>query len=189
MMEIITFFLIAISLSFDTFAVSVSSGLLRKEITFSNALKIAICLAFFQTLMPLIGWFAGAKIKEYVTFIDHWIAFILLLLIGLKMIYESLKKEEEKVETVNPLSPLYLITISIATSIDALVIGLTFGFINTPIIMPLAIIGSITFLVSMLGILFGKKAGARAGKKMEILGALILIGIGTKILIQHIYFQ
>lgn len=188
-MDYIVILLIAIGLSFDSFAVSVSSGLAMSEISFTNAMKIAISLAFFQALMPLLGWLIGMSIQDYIVAIDHWLAFGLLFLLGLKMIIESIratKNGEEK--KFNPLNFYVLIGMSIATSIDAFVVGISFAFIHIPILWALFIIGSVTFIISMLGILFGKKTGGRFGKKMEILGGLILIGIGAKILIQHLYF-
>jgi len=185
LIEFITIFLIAIGLCFDSFAVSVSSGLMMKHINFFDAMKIAFSLAFFQGLMPLLGWMAGKRISGYLTHYDHWIAFGLLLLIGLKMIWESQKPEENK--TFNPLNIWFIIYMSLATSIDALIVGLSFAFLKTNIYTSIIIIGAVTFIAAMLGILFGKKAGAHFGKRMEILGGIILILIGFKILIEHIY--
>jgi putative Mn2+ efflux pump MntP len=142
--------------------------------------------------MPVIGWLAGLAIRDQLVAVDHWIAFGLLGLLGLKMIYESLKPEEKK-KPFNPLNPWMLLTLSLATSIDALIVGVSFAFIETPdtsfwmaILLPVIIIGFVTYILSMLGILFGKKAGARLGKRMELLGGLILIGIGVKILVEHL---
>lgn len=184
-MDIITIFLIAIGLSFDTFAVSISTGLVIKQIKFKQALKIAFVLAFLQTLMPFIGWFAGKQIFSLIKSFDHWLAFILLSILGVKMIFESFKKEEEK-KNFNPLKLSVLLGMGIATSIDALVVGVSFAFIRTNIWLAIAIIGFITFLVAMLGMLFGKNVGNKFGKRFEILGGLILISIGVKILISHI---
>ena len=131
-------------------------------------------------------WLILLAIKEYIESIDHWIAFGLLSLLGLKMIIESFKKEEEK--AFNPLNPWIILGMAVATSIDALVVGLSFSIINLLILISALIIGFVTFMASMLGILFGKKAGNRFGKKIEILGGFILIGIGLKILIEHLYF-
>ncbi len=186
-MELVTIFLIAIGLCFDTFAVSVSCGLLEKEISFFKAVKVAFSLAFFQALMPFAGWFLGIKVSHIISNLDHWIAFGMLLAIGLKMIYESLKKDDGE-KNFNPLDIKTLLWISIATSIDAFVVGVSFGLISMPIIIPVLIIGATTFLVAMLGMLFGKKTGGKLGKKMEIVGGVILIGIGAKILIEHLYF-
>ncbi|NTW24191.1 MAG: manganese efflux pump [Lentimicrobium sp.] len=193
-MEIVTLILLALGLSFDSFAVSVSSGLMLPSIRFYKACIIAFSLAFFQALMPLMGWFAGISIRNYLLSSDHWIAFGLLSILGFKMIYESLKPEEQR-NSFNPLDPVVLLTMSLATSIDALIVGVSFAFIETPdtplwlaILLPVIIIGSITYIMSMLGILFGKKAGNKLGKRMEMLGGIILIGIGLKILLEHLWF-
>jgi putative Mn2+ efflux pump MntP len=181
-MEFITILVIAIGLSFDTFAVSVSSGVILPRINFREGISIAIVLAFFQALMPLIGWGAGKTVVNLFRDFDHWIAFILLAVLGVKMIYESFGKEGEK---LNPLQLKVRISMAIATSIDALVVGFSFAFLEYKILFSTLIIGSVTFLVSMLGLLFGKKVGARLGKRMEVAGGIILIAIGLKILIEH----
>jgi manganese efflux pump family protein len=182
-MHILTIILIAIGLSFDTFAVSISSGVILPRITFREGIRIAVVLALFQALMPLIGWSAGKGIVSYAKDFDHWIAFILLTGLGAKMIYESFGKDEEK--RVNPLDLKVRISMAIATSIDALIVGFSFAFLEYRILLSTFVIGSVTFIVSMLGLLFGKKVGARLGKQMEIIGGIILIGIGIKILIEH----
>lgn len=187
MLELISWFLLAVGLSADSFAVSVSSGLVLKKIDLFNAMKIAFSLALFQTMFTLAGWFLGSQIKEYIIEIDHWVAFILLSFIGLRMIYQSQKKSKKE-KQFNPLNILVLIGLSIATSLDALIVGVSFAFINIKILIPLIMIGSVTFIASMLGILFGKKTGERFGIKIEIFGGVILIIIGVKILIEHIYF-
>ena len=186
-MDIITILIIAIGLSFDSFAVSVSSGLVLNKIEFWNATKIAFSLAFFQALMPIIGWIIGMSIKEYVIEFDHWIAFGVLLFLGSKMIFESLRPAEEK-RNFNPMKLWVLIGISLATSIDALIVGVTFGFTNVKIIPTIILIGAVTFIISMLGILAGKTTSKKLGKRMEIIGGIILIGIGIKILITHLFF-
>ena len=184
-MGIITIFLIAIGLNFDSLAVSISAGLVVKHIRFSQAARIAFVFAFFQGLMPFIGWFIGSQIKDLIKDYDHWIAFTLLFLIGAKMFYESFKKEEDK-KPFNPLKLMVMVGLAIATSIDALVVGVSFAFIDINIYLALAIIGALTFIVAMLGMLLGKNAGSLFGKKMEIVGGLILIGIGAKILFEHL---
>lgn len=184
-MEYITIFLIAIGLSMDSFAVSITSGLILNKIDFRNATKIALSLAIFQALMPTIGWLIGIKIQVYIESFDHWIAFGLLLLIGLKMIIESLKDDESE-KNFNPLNPKVLLMMSLATSIDALVVGISFAFIEYKWFVSGFIIGATTYIISMLGILFGKKMGSRFGNKMEIVGGIILIFIGVRILLQHL---
>jgi manganese efflux pump family protein len=184
-MELFTLLLIAIGLSFDTFAVSVSTGLIISSIRFWQAVKVAIILTIFQSLMPFLGWLAGKQVAQFISSYDHWFAFILLGILGLKMIFESFKEDKGK-NTGNPLKMSVIIGMAIATSIDALIVGVSFAFIHMNIYMSVIIIGSVTFIVAMLGMLFGKKVGGRSGKKMEIFGGIILIGIGLKILISHL---
>jgi putative Mn2+ efflux pump MntP len=186
-MGIITLLIIALGLTFDTFAVSISTGLVLKSIRFRQATKIALVLSVFQGLMPLLGWFIGMKVKSLIDNYNHWIAFGLLVTIGIKMIVESQKKDDGEV-IFSPLKPLVLIGIAIATSIDAFIVGISFAFINVNIVFSIFIIGFVTYVVAMLGMLFGKNAGNWFGRKMEILGGIILIGIGFKIVIQH-YWQ
>jgi manganese efflux pump family protein len=187
-MGIITILLIAFGLSFDTFAVSVSSGLILRRINFLNAMKLAFILAVFQGLMPLLGWLIGSGVKKYMMSYDHWIAFILLTVLGAKMIFESFRGETDK-KPINPMRFTVMISMAIATSIDALIVGLSFAFFELNIFLTVFIIGSVTFIVSMLGILFGKKAGAHLGQRMEIIGGLILFAIGLKILIGHLFLS
>ena len=184
-MEVITLLLIAVGLSFDTFAVSVSTGLVISQIKFLQAVRVAIILTIFQTIMPFIGWLTGRQIEQVLSNYDHWIAFILLSLLGLKMIYESFNKEGRKNDS-DPLKLSIITGIAIATSIDALIAGVSFAFTATRIYLAMGIIGVITFLASMLGMLFGKKVGNILGRKMEIVGGIILIGIGLKILVEHL---
>ncbi len=184
-MEILTISLIALGLTGDTLAVSVSTGLSLAKIRFVQAMKIAIVLAVFQSLMPVVGWFLGLQIKDLIKEFDHWIAFLLLAAIGGKMIWESFENSHGE-SSFNPLKLNVLIGIAVATSIDALVVGVSFAFINTNILLSVAIIGFFTFMVSMTGVFIGKKTGALFGKKVEIIGGLILIGIGIKILIEHL---
>lgn len=184
--QFITFLLIGLGLSFDSFAVSVSIGLLRRDIRFLQACKIAFSLAFFQATFPVIGWMIGNVIEDLIVSVDHWIAFGLLLLIGGKMVYEGLK-DENTLSNLNPFKLTVLIALSIATSIDAFVVGITFGFLETPIAFPAAVIGSVTFIASMLGLLFGKNIPAKRSHQSLILGGIILALIGVKILIEHLW--
>jgi manganese efflux pump family protein len=184
-MEILTVILLAISLSFDSFAVSVCSGLNLPNIRFFQAAKIAIFLAFFQAFMPLIGWLVGNSMKSLIEPVDHWIAFGMLTLIGGKMIIESFISSELR-EIKNPLHINVILMLSLATSIDALAVGFSFSTFLDKIMVAVCIIGLVTFVASMLGILLGKKTGPKVNRYAEILGGVILIIIGAKILIEHL---
>ena len=185
--QLITFLLIGVGLSFDSFAVSVSCGLMKREIRFHQAAIVAASLAFFQALFPAIGWFVGTSLRDLIGSVDHWIAFGLLVIIGIKMILEG-TKTEGALTSFNPFRFSVLIGLSVATSIDALIVGLSFGFLEMPIIFPVSVIGFVTFISSMLGMLFGKNIPAKRSRQSLILGGLILISIGIKILVEHIWF-
>ncbi|MBS3920919.1 MAG: manganese efflux pump [Deltaproteobacteria bacterium] len=184
-MDTLTLLLIAFGLSMDAFAVSVSNGMTIKHQRANHAFRIGIFFGSFQALMPLIGWSAGLNLRDLISGVDHWIAFGLLSLIGCKMIYESTKMGGKRKETF-PLSLWMLLMLSIATSIDALAVGISFALLNISIITPILVIGTVTFILSFLGVLIGNKAGHFFEKKIEVLGGLILIGIGVKILIEHL---
>lgn len=184
--QLITFLLIGIGLSFDSFAVSVSCGLLKREIRFKQAAVIAGFLAFFQAGFPVIGWLIGSTVKDLISSVDHWIAFGLLSFIGAKMIIEGIK-ENGSLSDFDPFKLSVLIGLSVATSIDALVVGLSFGFLDMPILFPVIVIGVVTFIASMLGMLFGKYIPAKRSRQSLILGGVILISIGIKILVEHLW--
>lgn len=183
----ITFLLIGIGLSFDSFAVSVSCGLMRQEIKFRQAVFVAASLAFFQALFPLLGWILGVKFNTLIGAVDHWIAFGLLLITGIKMIIEGVKPEGA-LKNFNPFNLKVLLGLSVATSIDALVVGLSFGFLDLPILFPVVVIGGVTFIASMLGMLFGKNIPAKRSHQSIILGGIILIAMGFKIIAEHFWF-
>ncbi|HUX53954.1 MAG TPA: manganese efflux pump MntP family protein [Williamwhitmania sp.] len=183
-MEFSAIVLLAIGLSFDSFAVSVSSGLIKKEIQFFQAVRIALILAIFQGGFPLIGWFLGSKVKELIEPWDYWIAFLLLTVLGAKMVYEAFQSKEER--EFNPLHLQTMVGMAVATSIDALIVGVSFAIYNLNLSVTVITIGSVTFVASMLGILLGKKAVGVLGNRMEILGGLILFIIGLKILLEHV---
>lgn len=183
-MNMITILFIAFGLAMDAFAVSITNGITIKHQRINNALKIGIFFGSFQALMPLIGWLAGLRLRDFISGFDHWVAFGLLSLIGGKMIYESTKIGDDK--EIRSLNLFVLLLLSIATSIDALAVGLSFAFLKISIATPIIVIGIVTFILSFLGVLVGNRLGHFFEKKMEIVGGLILIGIGTKILIDHL---
>lgn len=187
-MDLTTLILIAIGLSLDSFAVSLANGLSIKKLNAWLIFKSSTNLALFQGIMPAIGFYLALSFQHYITDYDHWIAFLLLFFIGSKMIYESLNKKDDKNNGIK-LSRLKLVAQGISTSIDALAIGVSFAFLKIEIITPVIIIFIVTFIASLIGIRIGKYYGQKLGSKMEILGGLILIGIGFKILIEHLYFQ
>ncbi len=184
-MDIVTIIFIAFGLAMDAFAVSITSGLTIKHLRINNALKIAIFFGSFQAVMPVIGWLAGLSLRDFIAGVDHWIAFGLLSFIGCKMIYESIKIKSSKKE-INPLNVYVLLMLSIATSIDALAIGVSFAFLKISIATPIIVIGAVTFLLSFLGVFVGNRFGHFFESKIEIVGGFILIGIGIKILIEHL---
>ena len=174
---------IALGLSMDAFAVAVSKGLCLREMHYKYALITGLFFGGFQALMPLIGYFLGIQFEDYLTSIDHWIIFTLLALIGVNMILESRKEEKEKCDT---LSLKNMTILSLATSIDALAIGITFAFLHADIFKGVAVIGLITFILSFIGVKIGNIFGAKFKSKAEIAGGIILILIGTKILLEHL---
>lgn len=184
-MNIFTIIIIALGLAMDSLAVSITSGLTLKKIRLRNALKIAIFFSLFQATMPIIGWLAGVNLGNFVSEIDHWIAFGLLTFIGSRIIYNSIYKKSSS-QIINPLKNSSLILLSIATSIDALIVGATFAFLNISILTAVIVIGVITFLLSFSGVYIGTTFGHFSKKKIEILGGIILIGIGIKILLEHL---
>jgi manganese efflux pump family protein len=188
-MGIISLFLIAVSLSFDSFAVSVCSGLsmCRKSMKITDSIKIAASLAIFQAGMPVLGWFLGSVVQGQIEVAGSWIAFILLLALGGHMIFEGTKPDEKK-KIKNPTHWKVIVSISLATSIDAFAVGIGFSFFYDNILLPALLIGIVTFIVSMIGINIGKKTGKKLASKAEVLGGIILIAIGVKILIEHLYF-
>lgn len=169
----------------DAFAVSISSGITIKNPRIEQALKIAIFFGAFQAIMPVIGWLAGFGLRELMARVDHWIAFGLLFLIGCRMIYESTKARSER-KVLNPLRLGVLLLLSVATSIDALAAGVSLAFLKISILLPVIIIGIVTLLLSFLGVFVGDRSGHLLENKAEFAGGVVLIGIGTKILIEHL---
>ncbi len=177
-------FLIAVGLSMDAFAVAVCKGLKMQKLNYGQTALIALFFGGFQALMPLIGWILGKQFESYIVSVDHWIAFVLLAFIGAKMIYESFKKETEDEDKPFDIRELFML--AVATSIDALAVGITFAFLHTNIFSSIAVIGATTFVLSAVGVFIGHKFGARYKDKAEFAGGCILILIGVKILLEHL---
>lgn len=182
-MLFLTDFLLALGLAMDAFAVSISGGSTVKPFRLSDAFKMAVFFGGFQALMPLIGWLAGNTVSDFVSDWAPWIAFGLLAFIGGKMIYEAFFGDEEGITS---LSYSVLFLLAIATSIDALAVGVSFAFLNTPVLVPVIIIGCVTFILSFCGAFLGYRLGHFFEHEVEVLGGLILIGLGGKILAEHL---
>ncbi|MBQ2662449.1 MAG: manganese efflux pump [Clostridia bacterium] len=182
-MKLWELFLIAIGLSMDAFAVSVCKGLSVTKVSFKHCLTAGAYFGGFQALMPLIGFLLGISFKGFVESVDHWIAFVLLALIGGNMIKESFSKAEkmEAAFTFRAMLPL-----AVATSIDALAVGITFAFLSVKIVPAISFIGVITFILSATGVFLGSKFGAKYKSKAELAGGIVLILMGTKILLEHL---
>jgi manganese efflux pump family protein len=184
-MDLVTIIAIALGLSFDTFAVSLSIGVIRNGILFRQATRIALILATFQGGLTIAGYFLGTMVSDALKIADHWIALGLLSFLGIKMIVEGLQKSEER-EPKDYSSTLILFTIAVGTSIDAFAVGISFAILAVEIWKAGILIGAVTFLASMTAIRIGKSAGERLGNKVEIIGGLILVAIGLKIFLEHI---
>ena len=185
-MDLIELFLIAVGLSMDAFAVSVCKGLAMPKCTFNKAAIVGLWFGGFQALMPAIGYILGAQFQEAIASIDHWIAFVLLALIGGNMIHEALDNDEEEADASLDVKTMFLL--AVATSIDALAIGITFAFLKVNIIPAVCFIGIVTFIISFAGVKIGNVFGARYKNKAEIVGGIILILLGLKILLEHLGF-
>jgi len=183
----ITIFGIALGLAMDAFAVSIAVGSKLKRLSFRPLFRLSFHFGLFQFMMPVLGWYFGSKIEHIMRDFDHWVAFGLLFIIGAKMIRESFNKDDNKKPLNDPTRKWTLIILSIATSIDALAVGLSIALLGIEIWFISLVIGLVAFVMTAIGMTFGRKLGSRFGKRMEFLGGLILIGIGLKIVIDHIY--
>lgn len=183
-MNLVSLFLIAVGLSMDAFAVSICKGLAMQKITIKKALIVGLWFGGFQGLMPAIGYLLGTQFEKYITNIDHWIAFVLLFIIGGNMIKEALSKEEE--DANDSLAFKEMLLLALATSIDALAVGITFAFLKVQIIPAVSFIGVITFTLSAIGVKIGNIFGSRYKSKAEFAGGIILILMGCKILLEHL---
>jgi manganese efflux pump family protein len=184
-MDIVTLTGIALGLSFDSFAVSLSCGVIESGIRFRNAIRVAIILALFQGGLTVLGFFLGSTVSQHIEKYDHWVAFGLLTLLGARMVIDGLKTEDQRVP-VEFARWTVLLTMAVGTSIDAFAVGISFAFLKVQIWLAGLIIGTVTFLASMTAIRIGKSAGSRLGSRVELLGGLILAAIGIRILIEHL---
>lgn len=178
--------LIAVGLSADAFAVSLCKGLCMKKINYRHAFIIALFFGFFQAAMPVLGWAAGRQFRHHIESFDHWVAFALLALIGLKMLADARKASQSPPECAIRLNIRELLLLSVATSIDALAVGVTLSFLQVQILPAVTLIGLTTLLLSFIGVCIGSRFGVRFRQKAELAGGLILIFIGLKILFDHL---
>ncbi len=184
-MELLTIVFVAVGLAMDAFAVSIVTGSIYRELRVRHILRMALFFGGFQALMPVIGSLAGLALREHISVYDHWIAFGLLAFVGGKMIYEAFAMESAE-KNLDPSDLVILLSLAVATSIDALAVGVTLSLLATSIFVAAAIIGIVTFGLSYAGVEVGKRFGHFFESKIEVLGGLILIAIGLKILISHL---
>ena len=183
-MSIWELFVIAVGLSMDAFAVSVCKGLSAGRVRLGHALNAGIWFGGFQALMPFLGWLLGFRFQSFISSVDHWIAFLLLGLIGLNMVRESRSQEEEEVGA--SFAPKAMLPLAVATSIDALTVGITFAFLQVDILWAITLIGVTTFVLSAIGVKAGGIVGERGKSRAELAGGLVLILMGCKILVEHL---
>jgi manganese efflux pump family protein len=181
-MDALTLLLISFGLAMDAFAVSLSCGICGRPRHWRLPVRVGLYFGGFQAVMPVLGWLAGTRLRGPISSVDHWVAFGLLASIGVKMIHESFAIGAKRFD---PRKHRVLLTLAVATSIDALAVGLSFALLDGGILIPALVIGTITFCVSCAGVMIGDRIGSAFEKAAEILGGLILIGIGLKILLEH----
>lgn len=193
-MTTVEIWLLAVGLAMDCFAVSIASGILLKRMRWRAMLAMSFFFGFFQALMPLIGWAAASLFSHLIEDIDHWVAFAILVFLGVRMIREAFKPEENR-NTFDPTSLKVVLAFAVATSIDALAVGVSFAFMGmrgvSGILPAVGVIGFVSFALSMAGLVFGIRCGCGLARKLraELLGGVILVVIGCKILIEHLFFQ
>ncbi len=183
-MSFISIFLIALALSMDAFSVATAIGAAGSKLNSYAVLRLATAFGIFQFVMPILGWLLGRTVVSYIADYDHWIAFALLVIVGLRMIKEYFGKDEKE-RTKDPTKGWSLLILSIATSIDALAVGVSLAVLDTNIYYPSVVIGVVCFIITALGMIFGKKLSRILGKKAVLLGGIVLIAIGIKIVVEH----
>ncbi len=184
-MDLLTLLTLAVGLAMDAFAVSICKGLAMREKVLKKGIIVGVWFGGFQALMPTIGFFLGTQFKDQITSIDHWIAFVLLGLIGINMVKEALSNDEEQADDSIAVKEMFML--AVATSIDALAVGITFAFLNVHIVSAASMIGVCTFLISFVGVKIGNIFGTKYKSKAELAGGIILILLGFKILFEHLH--
>jgi putative Mn2+ efflux pump MntP len=182
----VSLFALAVALAMDAFAVSLAAGATLCPVTFRHCFRLGFHFGLFQGLMPILGWLAGRSILPYIVAWDHWIAFGLLAFLGLRMIREALTEDEDDVCATDPSRGLTLIGLAVATSIDALAVGVSLAMLGVSVWMPALVIALVALVFSVAGVLLGDRIGRCWGSRVEILGGLVLIGIGARILFTHL---
>lgn len=188
-MNVLVIVLIGIGLAMDSFAVAIGTSITLKHLSFRQIFRMTFHFALFHILMPLLGWYAGTTIHRWISMWDHWLAFALLVFIGGKAIYSAFHDKDETDREFDPTRGMSLVILALATSIDAFGVGMSFAMLNMQILFPALIIGSVIAVFTVTGMLLGCKLGNVFGKRVEILGGLILIAIGLKILIEHLMLK
>jgi len=183
-MDLLTILIVALGLSFDTFAVSLSFGVVQNKIIFWQAVRVAILLAIFQAGLLVVGYFLGSFVSDFIKAADHWVALVLLSFLGIRMMIEGIKRKEND-EARDYTRIKELLTVAVGTSIDAFAVGISFALLDLKIWLSGVIIGFVTFLASMTAIRIGKSAGSKLGQRVEVVGGLILFAIGIKIFLEH----
>ena len=184
-MDLLTLLTLAVGLAMDAFAVFICKGLAMREKVLKKGVIVGLWFGGFQALMPTIGFFLGTQFKDQITSIDHWIAFVLLGLIGINMVKEALSNDEEQADDSIAVKEMFML--AVATSIDALAVGITFAFLNVHIVSAASMIGVCTFLISFVGVKIGNIFGTKYKSKAELAGGIILILLGFKILFEHLH--
>jgi putative Mn2+ efflux pump MntP len=184
-MDFLTLFGIALALAMDAFAVALATGMNLAALTGRHLFRLGFHFGLFQALMPIIGWLAGRTVQQYIAAWDHWIAFGLLAFVGGHMLWEARSEAHEEKRTNDPTRGLSLIMLSVATSIDALAVGFSLSVLGVSIWTPALVIGLVAGVLTVIGMLLGRRAGDQWGPRVEIAGGLVLIGIGVKILVEH----
>ena len=184
-MDLLTLLTLAVGLAMDAFAVSICKGLAMREKVLKKGIIVGLWFGGFQALMPTIGFFLGTQFKDQITSIDHWIAFVLLGLIGINMVKEALSNDEEQADDSIAVKEMFML--AVATSIDALAVGITFAFLNVHIVSAASMIGVCTFLISFAGVKIGNIFGTKYKSKAELAGGIILILLGFKVLFEHLH--
>ena len=184
--QFISIFFIALGLSADCFAVALSAGVSNKNHSRLQIFRVSFSFGLFQALMPVLGWLAGRTVVEFIADYDHWVAFVLLAIVAGRMFWEAFRSGQAEEKEVDISRGLLLLTLSIATSIDALAVGLSFAFLDVSIAVASPVIGVVAFVVTAIGFLAGRKASRLIGKRAEAIGGLILLAIAFRILLSHL---